>query len=458
MSEDASVYDVIDDDPVNVRYFQEASRPSGWLPYTSSTGVGSRIKQVSNKYTGEDPDGSFLVQSVIDSRAGFMVGSGIRLQKIDGIDCDKEHELADSVIKWNNLDKGFLFDLAIEAELEGRLLLLIQEAGVPVDGPKSGLTDLGTIDRYNIRHIPYSKYRYRVIMRDDDNTVIDRIEYTDVNGGTVTIPAEDIVFATFGASRYFEPDKATPRVASALEDIDTVSAARRDLREVNHLFAHPTPVFRTESANEAKALDKQLQKQRWSIGTMVVSTAEYSVVGVDTGGTEVLLSEMNAAIQRISGATGVPVYFLGLSTDMVNRATAYAMMEALDTNVALDRKRLETMFEELFHVIFHKHNQKHGGNLNPEHLHITIPSPAVIREQRVEQGEYLLNMYLAGALSLRTLLNNINEVTDVDKEIEEIGDRQAQQLERKTSMLDADTSTGSVVNVGTKKGDKDTLK
>jgi hypothetical protein len=243
-----------------------------------------------------------------------------------------------------------------------------------------------------------------------------------------------------------------------LEDIETVSAAKRDLREVNHLFAHPTPVFKTETANEAKSLNSQLMEQKWSIGTMIVSTAEYSVVGVDTGGTEVLLNEINSAIQRISGATGVPIYFLGLSSDMVNRATAYAMMEALDINVAIDRKRFETLFENLFNTIFSKHNESLGTKLNAENIQITIPSPSVILEQRTEQTDRLLNLYLAGALSLRTLLSKINEVTDVDREILEIGDREQVQVERKTSMLSAEENSGAVKNIGKKKGDKDTLK
>lgn len=444
----------MDKEKINTRFFIDASRPSGWAPYTGGGSVQSTIRNVANKYTGKDPAGSYLVQNVVDSRSSFLIGGGISLRAIEGVDGTQEIELARKVIKWNNLDKGFLYNLAVEAEIEGRLLLYI-DSSIP-SGSNSEAEDGEPV--YTIRHLPYSKYKYRINMDESNDSVIKSVSYTNVSGETTTIDADDFVFAMFGATRYYDPNEGVSRVAGALEDIETVSAAKRDLREVNHLFAHPTPVFKTETANEAKSLNSQLMEQKWSIGTMVVSTAEYSVVGVDTGGTEVLLNEINSAIQRISGATGVPIYFLGLSSDMVNRATAYAMMEALDINVAIDRKRFETLFENLFNTIFSKHNESLGTKLNAENIQITIPSPSVILEQRTEQTDRLLNLYLAGALSLRTLLSKINEVTDVDREILEIGDREQVQVERKTSMLSAEENSGAVKNIGKKKGDKDTLK
>ena len=181
----------MDKEKINTRFFIDASRPSGWAPYTGGGSVQSTIRNVANKYTGKDPAGSYLVQNVVDSRSSFLIGGGISLRAIEGVDGTQEIELARKVIKWNNLDKGFLYNLAVEAEIEGRLLLYI-DSSIP-SGSNSEAEDGEPV--YTIRHLPYSKYNYGINMDESNDSVIKSVSYTNVSGETTTIDADDFVFA-----------------------------------------------------------------------------------------------------------------------------------------------------------------------------------------------------------------------------------------------------------------------
>ena len=415
---------------LNTQYFLDATRPSGWKPFSLGKSVASKLVTLGNKYSGADYKGMNLVQTVVEARAAFIAGAGLSVKEVDDArqkatndtgEVSEEMRIVQETIKWNNLDREMLYSYAIEAELEGRLLFLIERAESDTNEVPDGA--------YNLRHLPWAQYRYSVKMKDADKSLIDHIEYQGDNGKTVELKPGEFVYKTFGSGRYHDLNGALPRAACCLEDIEAAHCARNDLRESNHLFAHPTPVFKVSTKNDVAPLQKALQDAEWKIGTMLCTNAEFSIVGVDTGGTSVLLDEIKATTQRISGSTGVPIFFLGYTEALTNRSTAWAILEALDVNVRGERARMETLFNEIIYAVINQRNDETGGNLDPQAIVATIPAPWIIQQQYTEVADHLLQLYREGALSLRTLLSTVCHVKDVDKEIRSIA---AEALSMKT--------------------------
>jgi hypothetical protein len=153
---------------------------------------------------------------------------------------------------------------------------------------------------------------------------------------------------------------------------------------------------------------------------MLVTNADYSLVGIDAEGTNQLIAEEKSATLRISGTSGVPAFFLGHTETLVNRATAYVLLEALDIAVRTDRHRLETLFNEIFFSILEMKSEETGNQLDSQAIVATIPPPQIIQQQSTEAAAKLLDMYKEGALSLRTLLASVHEVRDIEQEIRTI--------------------------------------
>ena len=362
----------------------ESEKSTYGNPYTNyKTAIGELAK----KYQGIAQWGCLQVQNIIDIRSAFTIGQGIK--PISKDEKAREKEFIDEFIKYNNLDEELPQDLASEAEVEGRILVKL------IHKPED--------NNVAIRFISYSQTGYNVETDAEDYQNVKQISYK-LNGADKTIKPEDCVFKRF-SGRANSVNDLMPKVAKVLRLCESVDMALWDWRKINHLFASPTPFFKCATPAEAKDLNETLLNSNWKIGKKIASTSDYSLVGLTTDIAS-LEKEIISLCKIISGATGVPVHFLGLPDLMSNRSTSTDLFEALNASVNKERHIWEGFYEELFDkalIMMNGEGSKKGfekGKVKAQILNFTS-------EQIKQLVEVWLPLFQANVVNLKYILSKI---------------------------------------------------
>jgi len=374
-------------------------RASGWIRPFGGTSASS--KQIEESYLGKKKYGTSFVQSIIDIRSSFISGEGLIIKEKQGIKAEKELEYINKVINYNQINE-MLSQLTVLTEIEGKLLGVIEQVNID--------------NLYNIKIFPFNMYAYKAVQDEDDPQIIKEITYTGINGKQQIIKYGEFTFRNFGSSLWYKPNDTNPRIASVMEYIENLDRASQDLREVNHLFASPTPYFKCASQTEVQSLSNAIKDMKWTIGKILVTTADYSLVETNNNAVKSIIDEMVSLSERISGSTGVPIYFLGMSRLLNNRATALAMLEQLENSIKKERNILISWFNELFFNILTKSNTDYGTNYNINSIECDIIRPAILDVDQQVLAK-LIDLYDIKAISLKTLLNYVPEVENPDEEI-----------------------------------------
>jgi hypothetical protein len=345
------------------------------------------ITELAKKYEGIAQWGSPQVQNIIDMRSAFTIGQGIK--PISDDEKSREREFINSFIKHNNLDEELPQDLASEAEVEGRILVKLIKN---IDGKN-----------IDIRFISYSQTGYKVETDAEDYQNVKQITYK-LNGVDKTILPDECVFKRF-SGRANSVNDLMPKVAKVLRLCEALDKALWDWREINHLFASPTPFFKCQTSQEATDLNKQLLTSNWKIGKKLVSSADFSLVGLNAE-IKTLENEIITLAKIISGATGVPVHFLGLPDLMSNRSTSTDLFEALNASVNKERHIWEGFYEELFDkalIMMNGEGSKKGfekGKVKAQILNFTS-------EQIRQLVDVWLPLYQGKVINLKYILSKI---------------------------------------------------
>jgi len=373
-------------------------RPSGWVrPYG---GTSATSKEIEKSYLGEKKYGTSFVQSIIDIRASFITGEGIVIKEKQGIEANAELDYINQVVDYNQIDE-MLSQIAVLTEIEGKLL---------------GVLEPAEQNLINVKIFPFNLYGYNVVQDENDPQIIKEVEYTDIDGKLQKVPYGEFSYRTFGSSLWYYPNKANPRISSVMEYIEDLDRASQDLREINHLFANPTPYFKCADQAETQNLAAALKNLNWQIGKILVTTADYSLVETDRESVQALIDEMVSLAERISGSTGVPIYFLGMARLLNNRATALAMLEQLENSIKKERNILVSWFNELFFNILTKSNEDYDTNFNPDSIECEIIRPAILDVDQAVLTK-LVELYDKKAISLKTLLTFVPEIESPEEEI-----------------------------------------
>lgn len=285
------------------------------------------VKETSSKYNGTAKWGNIQVGNIIDVRSAFIIGQGIKVES------KGEKEFIEEFIKHNNLDEELPQDLCKEAEIDGRCLVRL----------------IKNVDQKNIdiRFVSYSDYEYSVNTKADDYGTIENITWKKPNTSeVVTILPAEFVYKAF-AGRLGKVHDMMPKVAKVLTQCENLDRALADWRKTNYLFSAPTPYFQTADKTEAEALYAWLKKINWKIGKVLTSKAIFSYVGITTTGLESLEKEITILAKVISGATGVPVHFLGFPDLMSNRAVSTDLFESLNASCNKERRIWSGFYQEL---------------------------------------------------------------------------------------------------------------
>lgn len=368
------------------------------------------VKEISSKYKGTADWGVFQTGNIIDLRAAFIISEGI---KIIGDEKDAKDELAfaDAFIKYNDLDREVTQEYSKEAEIEGRILLKLAWETAKVNGQETGMV--------SVRFIPWTDKNYKIEHSPQDYMDYTEAKWTPESGKEETLKASEFVYKKFGG-RVSDPNDAQPKIMKCLTQIESLDKALRDWREINRLFAAPTPHFECETEEQAYKLMEEIKSNpNFKIKKMLAHTGKFGFAGPDIRGINSLESEILTLAKMISGTTGIPVHFLGLPDLLSNRATADNLGQLMFWATLKEREIWKGAFEEALTKSMILYNEKilsqKSKKLDPTKLAVDIPYPS--EEAWVHFEKVWLPLWLAGKISNELALSQLPGI-DANSELE----------------------------------------
>ena len=405
------------------------------------------VQAISDKYNSIAPWGCLQTGAIIDLRAAFILGDGIKVVPKTETKDKAKNELAwvKDFLEYNGLDSEMAQELAKEAEIEGKIALRLFW-----DEPKEGEDKFrGHAGMVSVRFVSWLAKQYVVEADAQDylwykrlawpagTTIVQSVSTSGAVTSTPTpYPAASVeegefVYRKFGG-RMSDANSAQPKIMKCLTQIDRLDKALRDLREINHYFASPTADFKVETAQQATALLEHLDRINWKIGKAIAHIGEFSLKSPDSAGVANLVAEIELTVKMISGTTSVPIHYLGLLDLLKNRATGDNTRELVMAGTVRERMTWVGVFEELIEKAMKMYGTKtgsvqksaEGGKLDHEKVGVEIP--VVSQDQWTNLQNVLIPAALGGIVSneyVRSQIPNLDEEEEGKRE-QEAGDKE----------------------------------
>ncbi len=401
----------------------------------------TQVTELSKKYAGTAEWGALTAKNIIDVRTAFITGTGVIAKVREGYvgDAKRELEFIRRFMRFNEIDGKKPQLWGTEAEIEGKVLLRLKPILDPLD-------NAGNI---RVTHTPWRYYKYEIL---PDEPNFDRFlrayfvggaaaANSQIPGANTTTPVTSFdltepyfIYARFGGNPY-EVNLTPPKTAFVLRHVEDLDKELWDWRKINHLFAAPTPWFDCEDVDEARRLDTLITGKNWRIGKAIVTAkTKFELVCAKGEGYESIRKAIESDIQVISGTTGVPVHFLGHPELLSNRSTADTLLQLIELSTDKERDTWEATYTELFRKSMLLFNDSFSNNLNPDAVVAHLPVTSTANLVFVEK--VYLPMYLAGALSLETLLSYLTDV-NLPAEVERVKAAQAEKEEKEAVRMEA---------------------
>lgn len=362
------------------------------------------VLEINNKYNGTADWGVVQTGNIIDLRAAFTIAEGIKLMPAEKDEGEAELEFAEDFLKYNDLDKEIIQEFAKEAEIEGKILVRLfwEEKDKMVSA----------------RYVSWLSKKYKVEPNPQDYLDIESVGWKDENGKDITLEPPDFVYKKFGG-RINEPNNAAPKIMKCLSKIDDLDKALRDLREIDRIFSGPLLWVKFLTAADAKKGQADLDMINWKIKKGVCTNGDFNYSQPSMAGVDSLIKEILTLAKIISGATGVPVHFLGFPELLSNRATADNFLELIFAATLKERQTWKGCYEEMLGKAMAIFNTKTGleqrsTKLDPALIKIDIPYISAQSWQNLK--DVFLPAALAGKISDELFLSKIPGV-DVDEEM-----------------------------------------
>jgi len=377
------------------------------------------VQEIAEKYEGTADWGVLQTGNIIDVRAAFISGGGLKVYPKDkrADPAEKEMEFIEAFLKYNNLDKEMVQEFAINAEIEGRFLgELFWDATVKPDGMVA------------LRYRSWNAYNYNVETDPKDYAKYTKITWTDKGGAAKSLESAFFVYGRFGG-RVHQPNSPYPKVAKCLTQIEDLDQALKDWRTINRLFAAPKPELEYPTAKEAKEAQEAVDKINFKIKTLFVHTGKFSYQSPSMEGTASIEKEIITKAKMISGTTGVPVQFLGLPDIASLRASS---SENLTESISAATQKERIIWKGLYQEVIAKAMAMWDAMSNKTKLDpakVTVDIPYITESHWGRVRDIWLPLYSASAISLKTLLSQLPDI-DVDAELEEKEKRDAEAIER----------------------------
>lgn len=385
------------------------------------------VKEIAKKYNSSADWGCILTGNIIDLRSVFIISQGIKVIPRKGVAegaAEKEVIWANDFLEFNDLDKEVAQEYAKEAEIEGKIALTLKVKKV----------EPGEFKEYDkmisARYLSWTEKQYTVHTAPDDPLDYDKLTWRP-QSKEETLASSQFVYKKFGG-RVNNPNEAQPKIMKCLTEVDNVTKALRDWREINRLFASPIPHVECENAEHAKKMNAAIDKMNFKIKKMFAHTGKFSYASPDMSGADSIEKEILRLVTFISGTTGVPVHWMGLTELLKQRATADDLREMVNTGTTKERQTWEGAYQELITKAMLKMNKETQagegkGKLDPWKIRVTIPT--ISREQWTHLKDVLMPLAMAGKISDETLISQIPGI-DVQDELKRLEDRATSDYER----------------------------
>ena len=423
----AHLEELVSDDITTVISAEDKYKGNKYQTYSEA------VNEIHSKYNGNADWGVLQTGNIIDTRSAFIIGQGINIIG-DKKDAQKELDFIHEFFNFNDLDREGAQEFAKEAEIEGKYL------GKLFWHEKAKMVAL--------RFVSWTEYNYKIIA--DPNDYLRYEKATWKKNNTVTTLTEDqFVYKKFGG-RVNKPDDSPPKIAKCLTQIEHLDKALRDWREIDRLFAAPTPHIECKTAEEAKKMNDLLEaKNIFKIRKMFAHTGTFKYTSPDPGHYQSIKDEILSNTQIISGTVGMPVHFLGYPELMSNRSTAWDLKDLVNASTLKERKIWQGGYEEIIEKAMAMWSAK--GNkqkLDPSKISVEIPFWSQEQWDRFEK--VYLPGYIAGAFSLEYILSQLPGL-DVEKEMA----RREQETERNMERQKKFFGTGGKGDSDDDEGDED---
>ena len=409
---------------------------------SDATYTGNRYKTYSEavtelalKYAGLADWGVLQAGNIIDMRASYIAGQGIKISKVvpdesdDATDAAAQaaYDFAQRFIEKNELDHELAQDLAREAEIEGKTLIKLF--------PKA---DPGAIEGIDIalRWVSWTTNKYKVKNSLDDYLQLESVDWDPPTGTHVSLTPEQCVFKRF-AGRLDIPNDTMPRTAKCLTQIENLDIALRDWRQINKLFAAPVPDFECLTSQQAKDTNEALDKVNWKISKGFAHIGKFSYVQPDASGQQAIESEIITLMKLISGTTGVPIHFLG-APELTTKygAANEGLLELIAMSTSKEREIWRAAYQEMLTKAMVMWNATTGKTpLRPELVKVDLPIITAEQWDRITSTWLLLKQN--GDITRKTLLSKVPGL-DVEKELKELASEDEVALKRFTDEVPAD--------------------
>lgn len=392
------------------------ARESGRYRGNEYNSYESAIPEIVDKYNAVADWGVIQTGNIIDLRSAFIIGQGINIvDKTTGPKDNADREIAwvKQFLEYNGLDEVTAIQFATEAEIEGKFLgrLSLEDVDKSID--ENG-------KMISVRFISWAKRKYKVKTDQEDYTDYQSVTYRGKSSGryrwkSAILEPPDFVYIKFGG-RIDEPNETQPKIMKCLTQIEYLDKALRDLREINRLFAGPTPYFKTSTKEAAdQVMDEIAKNPNFRIGKAIASTAEFSFVAPDVAGVENLINEIVTLIKVISGTTGVPIHFLGLLDLLKNRATGENTRELVIAGTTKERSAWEGGFYEMIKKGMEKYNKEvQKTALDPRKIGVELP--VYTEEQWLHLEKVLIPASQFGIISKEFVRD---QIPGIDSKLEE---------------------------------------
>ena len=373
-------------------------------PYATYT---DQTLELSRKFEGTATWGVQPTQNLITVRSAFQISGGVKpIARREAKDASKELEIIRAFMRHNNLDEEKPLEWAREVEIEGKFL--------------ARLTPEKEAKAIRVRYVPWTQHRYKITPDPGDYERYLAASYKVNNEDSaqdVNMKPGEFIFAPFGG-RVHMIENTTTKIGGVLRHIEALDKALADWRKINHLFASPTPTFTMEDKEGVDAVMAWISSQKWTIGRFLAfSGGKFEMVVPSIEGVKSLLDEIVHNAKVISGATGVPVHFLGLPDLMSNRATAENLMELIGASTVSERRRWTGVYDEMFRKVLIMHRETYNEDLDPE---VVTAEITLDNAQAAEQVKDLWIDLVSGEhISQETFLSKIPGI-DPEEEAERL--------------------------------------
>jgi hypothetical protein len=399
------------------------------------------VAEASKKYSGQADWGVLQVGNIVDLRAAYIIGQGIKVSKNapEGESADAELAFAERFIKANSLDHELPQDLAKEAEIEGKTLLKLF--------PRADKDDKGAdIIDIILRWVSWTTNRYTVKEAADDYLQWEKVAWTPNGGAPTELTPDKFVYKRF-AGRLDVPNETMPRVGKCLTQIENLDMALRDWRRIDELFSAPTPHVQCETAQQAKEMGAAVEEKNWRIGKFLSHTGVFGYAQPSSEGQKAIESEIITLMKLISGTTGVPINFLGapeLTTKM--GSDSQALLDLIAMSTSKEREIWRGAYQELLEkamLMWNAASQK--TPLNPKLIKVDLPVVTEAQWKRITST--WLPARTGGEITRKTFLSQFPGL-DVEEEIKALDKEKTENMERFADTEDDEDEDGEGVEEG----------